>query len=267
MTTAIALFIWGYYPVFEWMYGRFTGPDSYYSHGFFVPVVSGFLIWKSRQKLQQVPVAYSWSGLALILAAILLHLVGTILYIFFLSGLSMFVFGVGACLFMMGPRSTREILFPLFFLLFMIPLPTAIINLISFPLKMLVATLGVKLVQLTGIPVLREGFAITIPTGDLLVGNPCSGLRSLIAFLAIAAIFAHISNCTILKKVALFLSAVPIALLSNLIRVPLLIYISYFWGLDAARPETIWHTGSGILVFVAGFLLFLFAHKIIECKT
>jgi exosortase len=166
-----------------------------------------------------------------------------------------------------GKEIATAVWFPLFFLIFMFPLPQAVISLVSFPLKIFAAKAGVGVVGLFGIPVHGEGFNIIIPAGHLLVGNPCSGLRSLIAFLALGSVFAYMAPLATTRKWILFLLSIPIALLSNIVRVPILILVSHFWGLEAAAPDTLVHTGSGILVFVLGFLLLLFAAKVLEWRT
>lgn len=255
----ILLFAASYYDTFAWMLQRYLSVDSYYSHGFFVPFVTGYLIWLKREELEKAPVSTSWLGFAIVVLAALVHLFGTVVYIFSVSGFSIWLLLVGSCWFVLGSGKTKKITFPLFFLLFMFPAPLALITMISFPLKMLVANYGVKLVQLTGMPVFREGFNIIIPQGTLLVGNPCSGLRSLITFLALGSLFAYMSNLSNPRKYVLFLLAVPIALLSNLIRVPILILWSYKYGLAAAAPDTLVHTGSGFVVFLLGILLLYFA--------
>jgi len=241
------------------MYGRYISSDSYYSHGFIIPFVSGYLIWLKREELKATQVSTTWFGFCLVILAALLHLFGTAVYIFSVSGFSIWMLLVGSCLFVFGWKKTKKIAFPLLFLGFMFPVPLAFITIISFPLKMLAANYGVKLVELTGIPVFREGFNIIIPQGTLLVGNPCSGLRSLIAFLALGSLFAYMSNLSIARKWALFFLSVPVALLSNLIRVPILILWSYKYGLAAAASDTLVHTLSGFVVFVLGFMLLSFA--------
>ncbi len=237
------------------MIGRYLSPDSYYSHGFFIPPIVGYLIWLKRDELENIEADTSWTGLVIVLIAALFHLFGTAVYIFSISGFSMWLLLIGSCLLLYGWARTRRILFPLLFLFFMFPLPLAIISKISFPLKMLVAKYGVQLVSLTGVPVHREGFNIIIPQGTLLVGNPCSGLRSLIAFLALGSLFAYLSTLSLPKKWVLFSLAVPVALFSNLLRVPILILWSYRFGLDAAAPDTLVHTGSGFFTFILGGLL------------
>ena len=258
-----ALFVAAYYDILQWMYERFMSADSYYSHGFLIPFVSAYFIWQQKDTLRSLPVTRSWWGLGLIIAALLLHLGGTVIYVFSVSGFSIFFLIVGMVLFLYGPAICRAIWFPLAFLLLMFPLPAAILNDLSFPLKMFVAKVGAGIVSLLGIPVYREGFTITIPAGALLVGNPCSGLRSLISFVALGAVFAYTATMSTPRKWIIFLLTVPVAILSNLIRVPILILVSQYWGLEAAAPDTLVHTGSGFLVFVAGVALLLAVSRIL----
>ena len=249
------------------MYNRYISPESYYSHGFIIPFVSGYLIWQKREKLSKESAKKSWWGFFLIILSVLVHIAGTVLYIFSLSGFSIFLFIFGVTLFLFGKNITGLILFPLIYLILMFPLPMAVIESISFPMKMLVAKSSVEVVSLMGIPIVREGFYITIPTGSLLVGNPCSGLRSLIAFLALGAIFSYLSNISIIKKYLLFFLSVPIAILSNVIRTSLLILISHFWGLSAAAPESFWHGASGVFVFILGVAALFYIGRFLEWKT
>ena len=255
-----------YHSTLTWMYGRYISSDSYYSHGFIIPFVSAFLIWQKRSELKVTAVDFSWWGLILIIASVLIHIAGTILYVFSISGFSIFFLVSGTSLFLFGKNITRIIIFPLIFLIFMFPLPMAFISAISFPMKILVAKTGTGIVSLLGIPVIRDGFNITIPNGSLLVGNPCSGLRSLISFLALGAIFAYLINILYISKLILFVSAIPIALLSNIVRVPILILISHYWGIESAAPETFWHDASGIFVFVIGFIMLFAIGRLLEWK-
>ncbi len=258
--------IFSYYDVFLWMLERYLGADSYYSHGFLVPFIFIYLVWCNRDYFSEATRGYSLFGLTLIVASILGHLFGTVVYVFSISGFSFWILIVGLVWFFFGWRFTSRMKFPLLFLLFMFPMPTAVINLISFPLKVFVAIVGSRIASIVGVPLLLDGFVITIPQGELLVGNPCSGLRSLIAFIALGALFAYFSKYNYPRKMILFLSAVPIAIFSNLIRVPLLIICSYEWGLESSAPGTIVHTGSGVLVFVLGLILLGFVHYLLGIR-
>ena len=258
------IFITAYHTTLSWMYGRYMSSDSYYSHGFLIPFVTGFFIWQKRKDLREVDIDLSWWGLWVILAAVLIHFLGTILYIFSISGFSIFFLVIGLSLFIFGIQITRIIIFPLMFLLFMFPVPQAFIGAISFPMKMLVAKTGVDIVSLLGVPIFREGFNITIPAGSLLVENPCSGLRSLIAFMALGSVFAYMSDFSFTKKIILFLLSIPIAILSNIVRVPILILISQFWGLEAAAPDSFWHNASGVFVFTIGLCMLYLVGRLLQ---
>jgi len=263
----LTFFLLCYHSTLAWMLNRWDGIDSYYSHGFLIPFISAYLIWRKKDELRGKPLGYSSFGLALILFAMVLHILGTVLYVFSLSGFSIFFFIIGAVLFICGKEITRTILFPLILLIFMFPLPLAFLSSITFPLKMLVAKAGVAIVDQLGVPVLRNGFDIIIPGGNLVVGNPCSGLRSLIAFLALGAVLSYLTNISPLKKLIIFLSSIPVAILSNAIRVPMLILISHFYGLDAASPESVWHNITGMLVFVLGLVLLVGVSSLLQWKS
>jgi len=263
----LLIFVISYHSILTWMFGRYMGADSYYSHGFIIPFVTAFLIWQKRQQLKSMTSEMSWLGLIIIIFAVLLHITGTILYIFSISGFSIFFLIFGSLLFLYGKQIAKIIWFPILFLVFMFPLPLAIITAISLPMKILVAKAGVAIVSFLGIPVFREGFNITIPAGNLLVGNPCSGLRSLIAFLALGAVFAYIMDTSKIKRLVIFIIAIPVAILSNMFRVPMLILISHFWGTKAAAPESFWHDASGIFVFVAGFFMMFLVTKFLAQRS
>ena len=263
----LLLFIISYHSVLSWMYGRYMSSDSYYSHGFIIPFLSAFLVWRKRENLRDVKTECSWWGLLLIIVSALIHITGTILYVFSVSGFSIFFLILGMSLFLFGKNISRVIIFPLVFLIFMFPVPEAFISVLSFPLKMLVAKAGVWIVNNLGIPTFREGFHITIPAGSLLVGNPCSGLRSLISFLALGAVFAYLSSMSNIRKWILFILSIPVALLSNIVRVPILILISHFWGLSDASPDSFWHDASGIFVFVIGLFALFWTGRLLEWKA
>jgi exosortase len=149
----------------------------------------------------------------------------------------------------------------------MFPIPEAFLTLFSFPLKKIVTESSVIIINIIGIPALREGFHISIPAGELVVGNPCSGLRSMIAFFALGALFAYEGKISLLKKWLLFFSAIPAAIISNIIRVLMLILVSHVWGISAASPDTIWHSGTGMLIFILALLLMFGFAKILGWKN
>jgi exosortase len=250
----VGLFVLVYYRTLIWMYGRFVGADSYYSHGFIIPLVSAFLVWQKRDTLRKLQIGYSKYGLVLIIVSLVLHLLSTIFYIFSSSGFSILLLVFGISLFILGKEATKAIFFPLLFLIFMFPLPASFIDVLAEPLKMNAARIATFFVDQAGISVFREGFYIKTINGELLVGNPCSGLRSLISFLGIGSLFAYLLDISMVGKSILFFLSVPIALASNILRVIALVLVTHYYGYQKASPDSFFHDFSGIMVFVIGFV-------------
>ena len=255
---SLACFIYAYHGTFLWLYERYTNPDSHYSHGFLIPLISGYFIWKKREQLKTTVLSSSKMGLGLIILALLVHIGSVWMHVFFTSGFSIFLLFIGLSLYLFGPEFTKKISFPLGFLIFMFPLPMGAIAAFSFPLKLMVANLGTALLNLFGFPIFREGAVVHLARTTLTIDDPCSGIRSLISLLALGALIAYISNTGLLKKVILFISAIPIAIFTNVLRVCALILAANWLGSEWALPEHWFHTASGMGVFgISMILLFL----------
>ena len=261
---SIACFIYAYHGTFLWLYERYTNPGSHYSHGFLIPFISGYLIWKRKNQLGEVVPSSSGVGLALMVLALLIHVGSVWTHIFFASGFSILLLLVGFSLYLYGTEFTRKIAFPLGFLVFMFPLPMRTISAISFPLKLIVADAAASSIKSVGILLLREGAVIHLANTSLTIGDPCSGIRSLISLLALGALIAYISQTTMVKKATIFLAAIPIAIFTNILRVCALILAANWWGGQWASPEHWFHTTSGMTVFALSMVLLLVTMKVLE---
>lgn len=261
----VALLVVGIFvPAMISMAGRFTAADSYYSHGFLVPLVSAFLIWRKRKKLKELPIESSQAGLWILTGGLLLHIISTLLKINFGSYLAIIAVLEGLILYLFGKNINRQVIFPIAFLIFMVPLPSVVIIGISFKMKIFAAQIASYLANLIGISAVRDGSTIYLPNGQLMVGDPCSGLRSLISLLALGALFTQFVKGSAAKKNALFISAIPIALLSNMLRIIMLLWVTYVYGERAALG--FFHDFTGMLVFVFAFLGLIFATRILKCR-
>ena len=190
-----------YYSTFGWLYDRYVSSDSYYSHGFLIPFISAFLIWLKRDDLKKIKQEYCSLGLFIVLFSMIIHFMSVLAEVFFVSGFSLFLLITGISLYLYGKKITKKILFPLIFLIFMFPLPMVAINGISFPMKMFATKSAVFILKnIFNLSMQNEGFHIIFPKSSLVVGNPCSGLRSLISMLALGSIFAYFLKSSILKK-------------------------------------------------------------------
>jgi len=255
---SLACFIYVYHGTFQWLYERYTNPDSHYSHGFLIPLISGYLIWMKRDQLKNTVPSSSKIGLVLIALALLIHIGSVWTHIFFTSGFSILLFFVGLSLYLFGIEWTKRISFPLGFLVFMFPLPMGAIAAFSFPLKLMVSNLAASFLNLFGLPIFREGAVVHLARTTLTIDDPCSGIRSLISLLALGALIAYISKTSILRKGILFISAIPIAIFTNVLRVCALILAANWLGSQWAMPEHWFHTASGMGVFgISMILIFL----------
>ena len=259
----LILFLILFSPTYSPLFERFTARDSYYSHGFLIPFVSLYLVWRKRQLLKTIPLKPQPLGGFILAGGVLLHLVSTFLKINFISYMAIPIVLLGTSLYLGGKRLTKELLFPIAFLVFMLPLPKVLIIGIAFKMKLLATDASTFIVNRLGIEAKGVGSTIYYPGGHLLVGDPCSGLRSLITFLALGALFTQFVQASIWRKNLLFISVIPIALLSNLVRITIMVLVGYVYGQKAVSGFL--HDFSGIMVFVLGFIGLVMASKILRC--
>lgn len=266
----VVAFIFTYLPTFHWMVERFNGVDSYYGHGYLVPLIFGYLLYRHRAQWLPEIGAVTRGGLilsaSLFALAIVMNFLGHLLTIFFLSGLSfpVAVIAIGALLF--NPRGLLKLWFPFLFLFFMIPLPNELLELVSTPLKTLVSKASVFTVDTFGIPVVLNGFEVNLRWGPLIVGNPCSGLRSLVSLSALAAIVAHLSPLRPAGRLVVFLMAIPTAILCNYGRITFLLFHADGYGLASVEPGTWAHDGSGYALFALALIALIACSRWMEKK-
>lgn len=266
LAVPVVLVILIYHSTFVWLYERYMAADSYYSHGFLIPFVTAYLIWLKKGKLKSISKKYNFWGLVWIIFSLFLHILSVLAEVFFVSGFSLLFLVFGISLFLYGKELTKKILFPLSFLFFMFPLPLMAISSISLPMKMIATKSAVFILRtFMHIPMKNEGFQIFFPNASLVVGNPCSGLRSLISMLALGSIFAYLLKANMFKKNMLFFLAIPIALLSNIIRVIMLCLGVFIYG--SHMTKGFFHDFTGYLVFVIAFVGLWLCWKKLEEKA
>lgn len=261
---SLGLFLYAYHETFLWLIERYDNPDSHYSHGYLIPFICGYLIWQQRKELAEMSPKSSPVGLGLIVMALLVHVASVWTHTFFTSGFSIIALTIGLCLYLYGAEITKRLAFPLAFLVFMFPLPMRAISAISFPLKMLVANLGTRIMEMSGMLIVREGAMIHLANASLSVGDPCSGIRSLIALMAMGALFAYLLRGGFGRKLLIFLLTIPVAIATNVLRVCALIFVADKLGQKWASPEHWFHTASGLAVFVISMAMLLGIMRILE---
>ncbi|MEW6326647.1 MAG: exosortase A [Thermodesulfobacteriota bacterium] len=259
----LGLFLLLYYPVIAKLIAHW-GIDDNYSHGYLIPVITGYMIWTTRKDLKEIQPAPSNLGLVLLIPGLCQLLVARIGSEYFLQRTSMILVLFGLSLFLAGKKFTRKISFPVAYLFFMIPFPAIIWDKIAFPMKLFASYLAVKVIGLLGIPIFREGNILHLANTTLEVADACSGLRSLTSLLALSAAFVFFTDHSRLKKWLLFLSAVPIAILTNIIRLTVTAGLASKYGEKVAQGFL--HEFSGWLIFLLGLALLMGVNALLSLQ-
>jgi len=233
--------------------------DPNYTHGFFVPVFSLFLIWESRAKLTALPMKPSWWGLVMLVFALMALVLGTISSGFFLSRVSLLLLICGMVVFLAGWKHLAAISFPLMFLILMIPSST-LVGQITLPLQILASKTATLLLTGAGVSAVREGNIILLPTARLEVAEACSGVRSLFSLITLTVIYGYLAETRTGVRVLLALIAVPVSILANALRIAVTGLVVQYWGLEGAQGTL--HLLSGWLIFTCSLLLIFFLHRL-----
>lgn len=233
-----------------------------HAHGPIVLIVSLFLIWQKREvfmgsdpatKPNSVQVALGW---ALLIFGLLMYALGRSQLILLFEVGSQLPVILGALLITLGMRSVRELWFALFFLLFIIPLPGFIVDAATGPLKQYISEIAEYVLYTAGYPIGRNGVMLTVGPYQLLVADACSGLHSMFSLSAMGLLYLYLMQRTSVTRNVLMVAAIlPIAFVANIVRVMVLVLVTYHMGDEAGQGFL--HGFAGILLFVLG-LLFLF---------
>ncbi len=212
------LVLWAYWTTLGELV-QLWSQDPQYSHGYLVPAFALYLLWQRRQKLSGIGLAWDWWGLVLLALGTLIRLTGVFVFLPWLDVASLIPCLAGLCVLFAGRRSLTWCWPALAFLLFMLPLPYRIQIALASPLQHLATLASTYLLQTIGFPTLAEGNVILLNETRIGVVQACNGLSMLITFFALSAAVAILLPGHWVHRVVILLSAVPIALASNIVRI------------------------------------------------
>ena len=255
-----ALLLVSYAPVL-WRLVRQWDYDPDMGHGFFVPLVAGFIVWQKRVELAALHPAPNWWGLAVVLYGGLQLWIATLGAELFLARTAFVISIIGMVLLLRGTAWLRALAFPLFLLFFMIPIPTVVYNSITFPLQLLASRVSTEALDLMQIPVLREGNVLELAEQKLSVVEACSGIRSLLSLTFLSLVYGYFFETKVWMRVALFVSTIPIAIVANASRVTLTGVLTEY---KPELAEGFFHTASGWVIFMVALAILIGLHQILN---
>lgn len=247
---SLILLAWMFWPSLTHLVWTWSS-DENYSHGFLVPLISYYFANEAARRGSVVLAGGVAGGVALLTLCVLGRLLTAIVPIGILSDLSFLIGIAGLVALSAGTNALRRYAFSIGFLVFMIPLPIALYSALASPLQLLVSRMGTTLLNAIGVPVVCHGNMMTLP-GDvnLFVAEACSGMRQLTGFLALTTAVGHLSPKPAWYRAALVISAVPIAITANVLRVATTAWLAY--AVDPSLASGHFHTLEGLLMMGVG---------------
>jgi exosortase len=248
-----------YAPIIRSLVGDWI-TDADMGHGFFVPVIAGFIIWQRREELFQTEIRPDWWGLVPVLWGMAQLMVGTLGVELFLSRTALIITLFGMVWLLCGLEILKKVFFPLALLCFMVPIPAIIYNRITFPLQLLASKLAADSLTLLGMPVLREGNILELPNRTLSVVEACSGIRSLLSLTFLSLVYGYFFEKRTWLRVVLLLATIPIAIIANGARVTITGIITQF---KPEYAEGFFHESTGWVIFMTALVILLLFHQLL----
>jgi exosortase len=255
------LLAWVYLPTLEQFLTTWSS-DPQYSHGYLVPLFSAYLLWARRSRAGISSWQTSWWGVAWIAAACLIRMAGAYFSSDWLDAVSLLPCLAGLAVLLGGWPALAWSWPAILFLVFMIPLPFRVAHGLSGPLQTLATQASGWTLQTLGLPALVEGNTILLDGQQIAIAEACNGLAMLIVFVALAMAMAIVIRRPLLDRIVVLFSAVPVALLANVIRITatgiLYAKAGRYWG------DLVFHDLAGWLMMPLAIGILLLVLKVLD---
>ena len=260
--TIVGLLILLVSPALVWLVRSWLS-NPYYTHGFLVPVIAALLAWRQwRHMVAEPRRGETWIGMLVTVAGLAVIIWAMRWQNYAVASLALLVLLLGILLYLEGWSRLRHWLFPLVFLAFMVPLP--FVDLASPRLESFTAQSATALASLVGISAVQQGGEITLPNTTIAVGAPCSGLRSLVTMITVAVGWIYLVEGRLAAKALMLLAVVPLVALSNVLRIAILLAVAVLYGEEVALSY--YHDWSSPLLFLMALGLLLLLGKVLGCS-
>lgn len=226
-------------------------------HGPIILAISVWLMWRKRGEYLAIDAQpATLLGSVVLLVGFLLYLLGRTQQLDTFEVASQILVLAGSLLVLKGPKALRVMAFPLFFMIFMVPLPSVLVQIITVPLKTAVSYVAEAILYNVGYPVARTGVILSVGPYQLLVADACAGLNSMFTLEALGLLYMNLMNYTsIARNVTFAVLIIPISFVANIVRVMILVLVTYHFG-DAAGQGFV-HGFAGMVLFMVALVLIL----------
>lgn len=260
---ALAGFAAMYAPIYWWAANGIWQTDDH-AHGPIILAVVGWLFWTVHRRLIDAPTRPSGMlGWPLFIFGLLCYVTGRAFGVaIFELGSQLFVVA-GMILLLKGTGALRVAWFPVLYLLFMVPLPDMLVDAVTGPLKAWISAIVETLLHAVGYPISRTGVIISIGQYQLQVADACSGLHSMFSLSALGTLFMYImARKSVLHNAIMLAAILPIAFVANVIRVIVLVLVTYHFGDEAGQGFL--HGAAGMVLMIAALLFFFLLDAMLE---
>ena len=239
-------------------------PSDEQGHGPIILAMTLWLLYSQRHAVAALAVQPDKPlGLGMMVFGVLMHVLGRTQGILVFEVFSQHLVLVGMVLLFLGRAALRLLWFPLFFLLFVVPLPASVVAGITAPLKAAVSAVAASLLYHLGYPVARAGVVLSIGPYQLLVADACAGLNSMFTLEALGLLYMNLMRYkSAVRNVALAVLIIPIAFAANIVRVMILVLVTYHFGDEAGQGFV--HGFAGLVLFMVGLTLILLTDNVLR---
>ncbi len=248
-----------YFPIIDALFGSWR-VNPFYSHGVIIPLISLFFIWRKKHLLESKDAAFG-KGLGVLAAGLFAYAVAIFYKSVFFGASSFIVVLTGLVIMSRGTKGLKVLGFPLLFLFFAVPIP--VLGDVAVVLQVFTAKASAWVLEAFGVPVILKGAQISLADTAYVIGLPCSGMRSMISLLALAALYSYILDCPAKKKFLVFLAAEPLAVIFNIGRVSFLLWVAYGYGRESAMGL---HDLLGIAYFLLSLTFLIILARLLGCR-
>lgn len=248
-----------FFPAVKSMVTEWAGNEDM-GHAFFVPVVAGYIVWNEREKILKAPVKTCWPAAILIVWGFFQMILGFLGADFFTCRTGFLISAIGVIWTLAGTAVLRSLAFPLFLLLFMIRIPLFVYQQLTFPLQIFASQVATVALETLGVPIVRDGNILELPSQKLQVIEACSGIRSLLSLTFLSLVYAYMFDRRRWMRAALFIVTIPIAIAANAFRVTLTGLLSEY---KKEWAEGFFHSFEGWVIFMVALSCLLGVHRLI----